>query len=137
MYTSLEQIKARIPADLLTQALSDSDGVEIDEAIWLQVYTAAALAIDGAIGGRYSTPLAGTIPAVIQDAACTFCCELIYQRRGVPPEQNPWSAHARECRQRLIAIGAGTQPLSVSSPKARPAGSIVSQPSRLGSNLLV
>ncbi len=137
MYTSLDQIKARIPADLLTQALSDTDGVEIDEALWQQVYTAADLAIDGAIGGRYSVPLAAPIPAVIQDAACTFCCELIYQRRGVAPEQNPFAAHARECRQRLIAIGAGEQPLSVLSAKARPAGSIISQPSRLGEKLLV
>ena len=136
MYVAIEQIEALIPRDVLAQALSDGDGTDIDLAIWTRVEAAAAAAIDGALAGRYSVPFSAPVPSVIQDAALVFCCEIIYQRRGIPTEQNPFAQRARDCRAALAQIAAGDRNLSTTTAKAVSSGVVIAETSRLGDKLL-
>lgn len=136
MYITLQMVQALIPADILMQALSDGDGTQIDDAIWQQIAAIAAAAVDGPLSQRYAVPIGAPVPAVVSDCALVFTCEAIFQRRGVAPEANPFSARARECRTRLSLIGSGRDPLTAGSIKSAPSGSLVTEPSRLGDQLL-
>lgn len=131
MYATLAQVEARVPRALIVQALDDNRDGEIDADVQAALEAAVDREIDGLVGQRYQTPFTGAIPAAIESAAVILRCEALYQRRGVPPDQNPFAAAAAAIRKKLDRIGRGDDPLSPDTPKARPSASIVSEPSVL------
>ncbi len=117
-----------LPPAFVAEALDDDrDGME-DGGVWDVVEADAASQIDSRLGGRYTVPFAEPLPAVVVESAKIFACELLYLRRGMAGEANPWTARANGMRKRLEAIGDGSQPLSPTSNRARPPVSVVSIP---------
>ena len=86
--------------------------------------------IDGALSQRYAVPIV-PVPPVLANAGLVLRCHALYQRRGTPDDQNPFQSQAVEIRKKLDRIGKGQDPLTPDTPKAHPAGSIISEPSRL------
>jgi hypothetical protein len=130
MYATIQQVAARVPNTLIVQALDDNRDGQIDadvQAAWEQSVDGE---IDGFLGQRYSVPFSGTIPSVVANAAMILRCEALYQRRGIPTEQNPFSGQAAKIREKLDRIGRGVDPLTPDTPKAHDPGSIISEPSR-------
>lgn len=128
LYYAESDLAGMIPPDFLLQALDDNaDGVE-DAGLWASVAGQAGDAIDAYIGLRYSLPLAPPYPSVVINAARVFTAELLYKRRGIKDEENPWSAQASQIRTLLKSISLGQSPLSPSLNRQDPSASIITQP---------
>lgn len=133
MYSTRADLHAIIPPQFITQALDDNgDGVE-DEGLYDEVATAADVAIDGYLSGRYTPPYADPVPALVRESAKVFVAESLYQRRGYAADANPYTARAGHLRKQLEAIGNGNGSLGgipTTSTPQRPPVSTVTEPSR-------
>ena len=130
MYATLQQVAARVPMELIVQALDDNRDGQIDADVEAAWHAAADSQIDGAICQRYTVPVS-PVPPVLATAGLILRCFFLYQRRNVPDESNPFSLEAKEVRAKLNRIGRGDDPLTPDIEKARPVATIVSEPSRL------
>ncbi len=133
-YVELADLKGKIPdRDLLAALDDDQDGV-IDAAVWAQIQADVQTEIDGTLGRRYTTPFVDPIPAVVKLSAQLFAIEAVYKRRGLLSDKSQETIAAKNIRLTLADIAAGTEPLSPGKERARPSGSIISEPSRTASN---
>lgn len=120
-YVEQSDLVGMLDDEDLLKALDDDGDLEPDAAVWAGIVALVGDAIDGRIGGRYSVPLSGTLPAAIRLAARVFAAEALYARRGMTDAANPWKTQGDEMRARLERIGKGEEPLSVESePAAEP-----------------
>ena len=133
-YTTQAKLEARIPATFLAQALSDDEDNSADSGLLETVIDEAEQMVNSRIGQRYETPLTGTIPAIVQEAATIFACELVYERRGMSGEQNPWYKRASGLRSKLTAIGNGTQPLTPNHDRADASVTAITSDSKVHSD---
>lgn len=108
-YFALSDLTGRIPEKYLTDALDD--GQDGTTAAWDAVASSASDAVDGILSTRFSTPFTAPAPRVVALAAITFAAELIYQRRGIANEQNPFFSQAQDMRLKLARIAMGKEPL--------------------------
>lgn len=131
MYATLQQVASLIPSELILGALDDNRDGAVDEDVSLAMQTAVDSEIDSLLGQRYPVPFAAPLPSVVSNAAIVLRCEALYLRRGIPVEQNPFAARAKECRAKLDRIGRGLDPLRPDSVPMRSAGILISEPSRL------
>jgi len=132
MYVTREQLKAFLSDDLVRQALDDNGDGQIDEPAWDAVVAAVDNAIEGPISRRYPVPLPAPFPPVVRDGAVILACEALYQRRGTPPDQNPFTGRANTVRKTLDAIGKGEEALTADSLHKNPPVTIIDEQSRLG-----
>ena len=129
-YTIQAEIEPLLPAAELVQALDDDNDGLIDDGLWDSIAAAAAAAVDGKLGQRYATPFAEPLPAVVKEASKTFVMEMLFARRGVDAEKNPWTKRATEMRATLTYIATGDQPLAPEQTRPRPSVNVISEPSR-------
>lgn len=127
-YLASTDLHGLLPPAFVAEALDDDRDGSADSGVWDAVEEDAAGQIDSRLGGRYSVPFTAPLPAVVVEAAKVFACELLYQRRGMSGEANPWTARANAMRKRLEAIGDGSQPLTPTTTKVRPPVSVISTP---------
>ena len=126
-YVLRADIEAKIPPAQITEALDDdNDGIE-DEGLWDKVAAGVDNEIDGFLSQRYALPLA-TAPAFLRSGACALACETLFQRRGIPAEQNPFTGAAGKFRTKLEAIATGKSLLEIGTPPAKPPISIITEP---------
>ena len=130
MYATRQQVESRVPHELVVQALDDNRDGEIDPAVEVAWHATVDASIDSAISQRYNVPVA-PIPPLLANAGLILRCFALYQRRGTAPDANPFSSEAKEIRAKLDRVGKGIDPLTPDTPKARPVGTIISEPSRL------
>lgn len=97
--------------DYLAALDDDKDGTA-DAGLETALIDAACDAVDAALGGAVDTPLDSPYPAVAVEAAKAFLCELLWARRGVTADSNPWRAKADAARETLRRIADGSAPLS-------------------------
>ena len=130
-YVTQENVKTLVPAATLTQCLADTG--DDSDVVWGRIATAASQAVDGLLERAYHVPFPEPVPSVVSEGALVFACEILYQRRGVPPDANPFGKRAADMRTRLERIGSGKEPLQ---PGANPSSAsdsvaVVTEPSRL------
>jgi phage gp36-like protein len=138
-YIEQSDVAGLIPADFLTEALDDNGDGAADSGIWDSALAAAQNEVDGRLGGLYTVPFSGTIPAVVKAATQTLSLWLIYKRRGVADAANPWAELAMKWLDKLDKIGSGKEPL-VAAVTPKVAGDVIGEDSKLfseGGNLLV
>ncbi len=104
-YVTEEQIKSKVPASMLVDALDDDRDGAPDPGLLEATLQAASSAVDALVGARYAVPFA-TAPAAAQEAALVFACEMIFDRRQIT-ERNPFRAQAERWRDRLALVGEG------------------------------
>ncbi|HEY8898873.1 MAG TPA: phage protein Gp36 family protein [Chthoniobacterales bacterium] len=136
-YLTLDNLRGAIPAAHLLEALDDdNDGAE-DAGIFDLVAAQAGEQIDGLLSARFTVPFAAPLPSLVSLAARTFACELIYKRRGVEDDKNPWAAQANALRKQLQAIGSNLSPAPTDFPTVAKLGAvIIAEPSRTASRSL-
>lgn len=134
-YTTLAQVKAKLPLDFITEALDDDKDGMIDDDVWTAVAEDAADQVDARIGMRYTTPLdLAALPAVASASSLLFVLETLYQRRGYGTEEtNPFLASARAARKDLTDIGAGKTPLTPVANKPQKSVAVFTEPARTSS----
>lgn len=133
-YTTLDQVKAKLPHDFIIEALDDDKDGVIDDGVWELVTADAADQVDARLGMRYATPL-DPLPAVAAAASLLFVLETLYQRRGYGSEENnPFLASARAARRELSEIGAGKTPLTPETQRPKKSVAVFTEAARTSSS---
>lgn len=111
-YTTQALIETRIKRPLLVESLDDDGDGVADEGLLDSIIAAASLPVDAmleAVG--ISTP-ASSPPAIAQDAALIFACELISGRRLQADQDNRFKKEADQMRARLARIARGEESIA-------------------------
>lgn len=135
IYTTLDQVTAKLPADFILQALDDDKDGIIDPSVWQAVAADAADQVDDRLGQRYTVPFnPDNLSAKVRAASLMFVLETLYLRRGLGTEEtNPFLNSARAARKELAAIGSGEVPLSPEAKRPHASVSTVTEPARTSS----
>jgi phage gp36-like protein len=114
-YITATDIENKIDQVNLNQMVDDyRQGNGLNSTQLANICQLASNAADALVASIYPTPFASPPPNKIYVAAIAFACEMLYQRRLVPDEKNPFKAEAEMHRDLLIKIGAGQLPLDES-----------------------
>jgi phage gp36-like protein len=113
-YVTKEHILAHVPLPELIDALDDGSSGELNEELLAKIIEDASEEADALVCSRYVTPFAEA-PASIRRAAHAFAVELIYSRRRVPEEQNPFKKEANSWREHLRLVGRGERQLDAAA----------------------
>lgn len=131
-YTTLAQIKAKLPHEFVVEALDDDKDGVMDEDVLAAVLEDAASQVDARLGQRYAVPFdPDDLPAIVSSSSLMFVLETLYQRRGYGTEENnPFLASARAARRKLEEIGMGTGQLTPGAQRPRPSVAVFGEPSK-------
>lgn len=131
-YITMADLTGKIPGPFLIEALDDDQDGAADPAVLSQVIADAEGSVDAILGTRFTVPFLNPLPAPVVNAAKVFACELIYQRRGKTPDQNPFTAAADQLRDpekgTLTLMARGELPLTPALNRAQPSGTVISAP---------
>jgi phage gp36-like protein len=105
------ELKAIMPPSKITEALDDDKDGEADAEAFAAVAGYVDNLIDGALGQRYTLPLA-TVPPLVTAVALTLFAEALYLRAGFSGDQNPFAKRAEDARAKLERIAAGDEDLT-------------------------
>ena len=136
-YVTLDEMIAQVPSEYITQAMDDDGEGGADSGVWDQVSAAVSDAVDGPLGQIYDVPFSTPLPAIVKQAARVFCAEMLYLRRGVSGDKNPWTARADKIRAKLDRIATGSESLGPDFDKEAPAGSVITEPAKTYSDKLM
>ena len=124
--TSYEELAGFMPISRIVEALDDDGDGIADETAFRAVLASA--------NERAAAIFGGEVPAQYSVAAGhsvrVFALDLLYRRRGVADEANPWSKLAEEEATRLRALASGTEAIDASSD-----GVVISKPARVYNTL--
>jgi phage gp36-like protein len=134
-YTTQQRLETAIPGPHLIDALDDNGDGQIDAPVLAEILQSASDAVDAALSGLFTTPFVGLIPAAVSEAAFTFACERIYDRRLATGDKNPWADRADTWRTTLAEIGAGKRPLDAALEKSFTPGAAVTLPATIDGSL--
>lgn len=132
VYTSLPQIKAKLPHDFVVEALDDDGDGEIDAAVLELVLETAADDVDGRLGQRYAVPFdTDALPAIVSSASLILVLETLYLRRGFGnAETNPFFTSAADTRKKLDKIGNGEGQLTPEAKRPKASVAVYGEPSK-------
>ncbi len=139
-YVEQTDLKGMIPDEYLDEAMDDTTPAGADSGVWTAVSAAVDDEINGRLAAAYSVPVAVPLPDVIKVAAKILALYLLYKRRGIAAEQNPWSKDAEHWQKRLDDIGQGKTPLTFSTPKSAEQATLIEEASKThsaGGHLMV
>lgn len=115
-----EELLGEMPEALQVQALDDNGDGMAEAAAWQAVHAAAESRLRGCFGG--------TVPAkhavVSEHALKLFLLVILYNRRGMIGDANPYTSAADRAERRLEALASGeasvdggdTEPVFVGEP---------------------
>jgi hypothetical protein len=121
MYATRTEIEALIPASALVDALKDPGTGDETPGLLDQILVAADLAVDEILGAVVAVPIAAP-PAIVRRASVVFTLEILWLRKGVSGNPNPWSDQATRLRNALGDIATGGRPLGTTSGAGTPGG---------------
>lgn len=127
-YVTKAQLIAEVPPQHLADALDDDAEGGEDSNTGDTVMAQASAAVDGFLASLYPVPFADPAPAAATAAAFAFAGEMIYARRGVTAETNPFTKRAEFWRERLQKIGSGELPLDATIPRQFAPGAAITEP---------
>lgn len=111
-YVGNEAVKRLVgPENFALMLDDDKDGIE-DPGLFDALAADASDAVDAYLSAKYAVPFAGYVPPFVRLCAKVICAEMLYMRRGVARDANPWTKQADTLRTRLEKIAAGTDKLA-------------------------
>lgn len=136
-YVTLDEMIAQVPSEYISQAMDDDGEGGADSGVWDAISVAVSDAVDGPLGQRYDVPFSSPFPAIVKQAARVYCAEMLFLRRGVNGDNNPWTDRADNMRSKLDRIADGTESLGPDFDKEAPSGSVIDEPARTYSDKLM
>lgn len=123
---TIDDLTGDMPEQMIIAALDDDrDGFADEKAF------AAALASANA---RAEAIFGGAVPAQYSSSADyavrVFLLDILYRRRGVADDSNPWAKLAEEQEARLRALASGTEAIDATTD-----GVIISKPAKIYNSL--
>lgn len=125
-YVTQEQIETSIPAQHLVDALDDDRDGSADSGKLDEVIAKASQAVDALLAPRYEVPF-DPVPTQVAEAAFVFTCELLYKRRGLSGDDNPYTEDANEWRERLKDIAKGEGQLEAGEENGTTPGAAITE----------
>ena len=123
---TIDDLTGDMPEQKLIEALDDDQDGFADEKAF-----AAALASANA---RAEAIFGGAVPAQYSSSADyavrVFLLDILYRRRGVADDSNPWAKLADEQEARLRALASGTEAIDATTD-----GVIISKPAKIYNSL--
>ena len=123
---TIDDLTGDMPEQKLIEALDDDQDGFADEKAF-----AAALASANA---RAEAVFGGAVPAQYSSSADyavrVFLLDILYRRRGVADDSNPWAKLADEQEARLRALASGTEAIDATTD-----GVIISKPAKIYNSL--
>jgi phage gp36-like protein len=110
-YITRDDILTKISNSELDQFTDDDGDGVADPGVLDMVIGIASNAADAYVASIYATPFTTYVPSKIKDATLIFACEMLFQRRLAPKEQNTFKPQADLWREVLRTIGTGAVPL--------------------------
>lgn len=126
-YVTQSEIEAKIPATVLNDALDDDGDGAADAGVLDSVIALAAQEVDGFLAGVFDVPFADPAPAKVRTAAFAITCEMIYQRRNVPEDKNPYAKVAAWWREHLQRVGNRELTLDAATDPANTPGAVITE----------
>lgn len=117
-----QDLSGEIPLASIEQALDDNGDGAADEEAWTSVQTSAQDRINDAFGGYVPVRYA----RAAEYARKIFLCEILFRRRGLSGDRNPFSSQATKAEDRLRALANGTD-----SPEGSGGGTEISEPAKI------
>jgi len=94
------------------QAMVDDYNIGTLQSVTLNnICQLASDTADSLVSSIYAVPFSGNPPKKIKNAAIIFAAEMLYQRRLVPDEKNPFKSQADYWRKELMLVNSGQLPL--------------------------
>ena len=107
-YCSLDDLRERLPLDLIAQLSNDADGITVEESVVAALCAAASELVDGYLRERVSLPLE-PIPGLVRGLTADIAIYRLYARRpgaGVDPPKAVTLGYATALETlRLIQAG--------------------------------
>lgn len=138
-YFSQSDLTGLVPDDWQSDGMDDA-GTGSPDA-FAAVQASAENAINGALAGRYTVPLVTTgnagLAACLKEIGVCLAVEALYIRRSAAIDKDSLVAkRIARAWSRLDALAAGTDPLSITVPRANDSAAIISEESRVYSESL-
>jgi phage gp36-like protein len=130
LYISMSDLTGKIPGPFLIQALDDDGDGVASAAEFEAVAKDACGKVDSLLSGRYQVPFSNPLPAVVRNAAVTFACYQVHQRRSVADKDNPFASEARTFETKLAAIAKGEEELDPKIKRANPSATAITAPAK-------
>lgn len=132
-YFTRAHMTGLVPDEWLVDGTDDASTG--DPSALAEVMDGAENAINAELGGRYALPLNLTDPAlaaVVREIGVCLATEALFIRRRVAiDEKSLLATRIKRATDRLHALAAGTDPLSVNVTPAHPPGMIIGENSRV------
>ncbi|MBQ3345446.1 MAG: hypothetical protein IJG84_26385 [Kiritimatiellae bacterium] len=123
---TIEDLSGDMPEQKIVESLDDDGDGFADETAFRAVVASA--------NERAAAIFGGDVPAQYAVAAAravrVFALDLLYRRRAVPDESNPWAKLAEAQEARLRALASGTEAIDGSSD-----GVVISKPAKIYNSL--
>ena len=123
---TIDDLTGDMPEQKLIEALDDDqDGFADEKAFGAALASANARAeaiFGGAVPAQYSSSA--------DYAVRVFLLDILYRRRGVADDSNPWAKLADEQEARLRALASGTEAIDATTD-----GVIISKPAKIYNSL--
>jgi len=115
-YSTVTDLKNYLPAARLLQLTDDSDTDDIDLEKITDCIRRADDLIDGYCRGRFTVPIVGTIPVLIQDLSTKLAIYFLFKRALIETMPSAITDDYAYCMEQLTAIQKGRlSPFEVSS----------------------
>jgi len=131
VYITVEQLKAYIQEQLVTQGLDDADQGVADSVLFDTIETAVEREIHSYLEARYPVPFRTNIPNLVIHAALVLHSEAIWTRRGNTGDNNPFTKAAESVRSMLDDVRTNKQPLSRDQAPDQDPGVLITEPSMI------
>lgn len=120
-YATLEDVRALVPQDVLTELTDDEGLSEVNEARVAEALTRAASEVDAYAGGRYAVPL-NPVPEMVRTLTVDMALYHLYARRvSAMPEVR--AERYRTALRQLEGVARGSISLGVAeAPEAADMG---------------
>lgn len=123
---TIDDLTGDMPEQKIIEALDDDqDGFADEKAFGAALASANARAeaiFGGAVPPQYAT--------AADYAVRTFLLDILYRRRGVADESNPWAKLADEQEARLRALASGTEAIDATTD-----GAVIAKPAKIYNSL--
>lgn len=129
-YCVWDECERMVGPEQFRQMLDDNlDGVE-DAGLFDSLASDASQQVDAYLSAQYAVPFASP-PVFVRQCAKIFLAEMLYARRGISRDANPWTKQADTLRSRLERIARGEDVLDAVTAGSSDSVEAEMEPSRI------
>lgn len=123
---TIDDLTGDMPEQKLIEALDDDQDGFADEKAFRAALASANARAEAVFGGAVPAQYSSSADYAVR----VFLLDILYRRRGVADDSNPWAKLADEQEARLRALASGTEAIDATTD-----GVIISKPAKIYNSL--